>query len=477
MPTHDEVHLDVIQPSPSAWSADMLAAATGGEWIVAPKPGWMAAGIVRHFSQFQPHSLLCRWNKEGGLNIQQITRLAPQSAGIMCEEAPDESLLHLGIPVLLVKGTTDALIAMATYARRAFRGLTIGVTGSSGKTSTTYMLGEMLSLYGSSGFSRGSGNMARVIAMTMASMPTSLDFWILEMAYPDMKTIAPVVRPHIAIVTSISEAHLKGLYTLQRMAQFKSRIFSGLEEDGTALLCREMNEFETVKAAAKKNQARIITYGTSDDCDVRLESYTHGEAQVTAFGTKMHFATAISGHNLINALTGIAIVYDLGYPLEKCLHLLRTYREIPGRGRRHTLRVAGGKQITLIDDSYNANIGSMQAAIRNLQYSASHPENRVAFLGDIAELGPENEVAMHLRLVEPLMEAGIDRLVFFGPIMRNVYERVKTKIKGAWFATPEELIADALSWLQNGDVVLVKSSGHKLSPLVEQLLKSGENVD
>ncbi|MDR2161874.1 MAG: CapA family protein [Desulfovibrio sp.] len=461
----DGISLSQLHSSRPYWTRDALAEATAGDWIVEAPACWKAGEPVWGIGQFYPEALLCCF--ANGFTREQARRLAPEAAGILCENAED--FLDFGLPVLEVPDLERALLDLGGYARDRFKGKVIAITGSAGKTGTTHLVSEALARYGEVDHSRASGNMVRAVGRNLASLSPDLAFWVLEMAFGNLQLSSPLVRPDVAMVISIHETHLHVCETVRRVAELKSLIFSGMKEGAFAVLNRDMREYEVIEKAAGERKLTLWRYGRHKDAEIRLLEYAGGRATVRLLRRTLSFPCALSEHMLANALGTLACVHALGLAPEPCLEALSRHRELPGRGRRHTV-VLGEKKFELLDDSYNANPGSMRSGLETLRGSTPDPASRVALLGDCAELG-EDEVQLHLDLVDPIRRAGLDRLLLCGPLMRNVWEALKDEIPGAWFAGSRELQQNLDAWLRDGDTVLVKSSGHKLTSVVSFLLK------
>lgn len=467
----DQSAMHVLPDSLAHWSRDELVAATGGQWIVRPPSCWHANGVAITPNRVRPGVLLC--HAPGWFPLPVLRSLTRVAAGIICQDG--SNLGHLGLPILEVADMGNALADLARHARNHFSGKVIALTGSVGKTGTSYLLGKVLSGFGQAEHTLASGNSPRANACLLASISRDIPFWIAEVALNDPARISSFTRPHIAIVLAISAAHLVYWKDTHQVALRKSAIFSGMDAGGHAILNRDMLEYETVAAEAEKKGLNIVAYGKHASARFRLLEYAEGKATVSIDGATHRFACALPPHLQTNMLAILATVQTLGYPVEQCFAALEDPDLLPGRGRRHRIFVEN-KHITVIDDSYNANPDSMRAALQGLCFAAASPGSRVAILGDIAELG-NSEVEKHLELTLPIKEAAPDRLLLCGPLMRHVWNTLAGGIKGKWFATPEELRAELTTWLQDGDTVMFKSSGHKLTSTVMHLLSQHRLFD
>ncbi|MCL1960660.1 MAG: CapA family protein, partial [Desulfovibrionaceae bacterium] len=448
------------------WSADELAQATGGRWAVPPPPGWQAVGLCSSMAAFSPGALAVR---ELGIAPAQLRDLRHYLAGVICEKP--EKCLELGIPVLAVPAMKAALRNIGKYARNHYNGKVIAITGSSGKTTTIHLLADMLTPFGMVDFSRGSANLSVSAGVTMSNMPRDIPFWLLEMTFDQIDISSKICKPHIAIVLTIAEAHLSHMGDLRGVARQKSLVFEGMEPGGIAVLNRDMPEYELIENAAVKKGLQIIRFGRHQDAQLRLLDYAGGLLRFSAYGVEYQLTCFLPDYVIGNVLAALACISALGLPMEQCFPILAQAQMLPGRGKRHSLRV-DDKPITLIDDAYNANVGSMSASLGSLRAAVPGQSHRLVILGDMAELGAE-EAQKHLELEGPIRQAEPDRLLLCGPLMRPLWDRLKLSFKGAWFARPQDVEAEVFSWLMPGDTVLVKSSGHKLAKVVEKMLQAG----
>lgn len=460
----DQSALHVLPDTEAYWTKDALVAATGGAWIVPPPHGWHANGLAITPNRVRHGRLIC--HAQGLFQIASMRPLTKIASGIICENG--QELAHLGLPVLEVADINNALVDLARYARDKYKGKVIALTGSVGKTGTSYLLGQVLSTFGAVEHTRASGNSPRANACLLSSISQDIPFWVTEIALNDPTLISSFTRPHIAIVLAIGAAHLVYWKDTKQVALRKSAIFSGMEAGGYAILNRDMREYETVEEEALKKGLKIIPYGRHEKARFRLLDYANGKAVVNIHGKTHRFPCTLPPHMQMNMLAILASVHTLGYPVQQCFGALHNPELLPGRGRRHSVFL-DNKKITLIDDSYNANPDSMIAALQGLCFAAPRPASRLAVLGDIAELGA-TEVERHLELVDSIKKANLSRLLLCGPLMLHVWEQVKDTVEGKWFPIAEDLHAEIWDWLKDGDVVMFKSSGHRLTSTVNHLL-------
>jgi UDP-N-acetylmuramoyl-tripeptide--D-alanyl-D-alanine ligase len=384
-------------------------------------------------------------------------------------------------PLIRVADTLLGLeaIGRAARARLAPDARLIAVTGSAGKTGTKDMLRACLSRIGSAHAADKSFNNHWGVPLTLARMPADTRFGIFEIGMNHAGEITPLVRmvrPHIAIVTTVEPVHLAQFPSVEAIAEAKAEIFLGLEPGGTAIINRDNTHFELLKTRAEEAGARIVSFGQDARADVRpkvLELSSEGTAiEVGIAGREIHFRVAVPGiHIARNALAVAAAIDAAGADVGQALPALATLPPPPGRGSRTEFPFEGGK-ILLIDESYNANPASMRAALAVLgTVPRSAFRRRIAVLGDMLELG-DQERTHHVALKEAVDAAGTDLVFACGPNMAHLFAALSPKRQGAWKPASDELSERLLAELAPGDVIMVKgSNGSRMGPLADALRK------
>ncbi|MBB3912738.1 Mur ligase family protein [Sphingomonas desiccabilis] len=462
-----------VEGASGLWDRERLLTATGGSWLVPPPAAWSARGVCIHPPTYRPGQLaVVRSSDTGrGMRPAALARLSPPPAAVITdgdlEDVPPE------MPLLRVADTSEAVLELGRAARRQMTAPVLAVTGSAGKTTAVAMLAHALEPFGPVGRSAHNANLPHGVAWNLASMPPQAKHVVLELAVGRMAQSARLARPDVAIFTTIAPAHLTNGSSVADVARTKSAIFLGMAPGGTAILNRDMDQWDIVHAAAQARQLRILHYGRSDDCEVRLLSYDGRTRTVDAvvFGRQIRFVLGASGeHMALNALATLAAVTALGHPIEPAIAALAGFRSLPGRGETLPLTI-DGKRVTLIDDAYNANPASMVAALADL---AERPgTRRVAVLGEMAELG-EAEQALHRQLAGAV-DPRIDRLHLLGPLWSEFWEDLPAPQRGCHAQTLPALRAVVRAELRDGDVILFKGSNSKGIHQIVDWLKAEAN--
>ena len=385
-----------------------------------------------------------------------------------CAAVIDEShvdVLRGAGTLYVVRDTLGAMRSLGAAARVRAKGRIIAVTGSVGKTSTKDALRIALAGQGSVHASVASYNNHWGAPLTLSRMPAETAFGVFEIGMNHAGEIAPLatlVRPHVAIVTTIAPAHLENLGSLDAIADAKSEIFDGLETDGTAILHRDVDQFQRLRKRAAAHGARVLTFGAAEDADARLDEVVHHETgsivQATIWGRALRFELGAPGrHFALNALAALLAVGAVGGDVDAAAAALIDFAAPKGRGRRVRL-VSSTGAFTLIDESYNANPTSMRAAIEALGQTQNPASGkRIVALGDMLELGPE-AVGLHQGLRDSLEAHCVSQVFASGPLMRKLYDTLEPRMRGAWAATAAELLEPLSGAVAGGDVVMIKGS-------------------
>ena len=382
--------------------------------------------------------------------------------------------------VLAVGDVLRGLETLGEAARARTAARVVAVTGSVGKTGTKEALRTVLSGQGATHASAASYNNHWGVPLTLARMPAGTSFGVFEIGMNNAGEITPLsrmVRPHVALVTTVEPVHLENLGTIEAIADAKGEIFGGLEPGGTAVINRDNPHFERLLGHAKASPAgQIVTFGEHADADVRLqkvvlqpdlsvvEALVHGQPVAYRIGSP-------GKHIVLNSLAVLAAVVALGGDLALACLAMAEVTPPSGRGRQVRLPAPGG-EIVLFDESYNANPASMRAALGILgQAPVGLRGRRIAVLGDMLELGPEGP-ELHAGLAAAVEENGIDLVFAAGPLMKSLWQALPQERRGGYAATAADLEPAVLSALRAGDAITVKgSNGSRTAAIVEAITK------
>jgi UDP-N-acetylmuramoyl-tripeptide--D-alanyl-D-alanine ligase len=446
------------------WHSAEIVEATGG----TASHVFQAAGVEMDSRDVRPGDLFIALKGEamdGHRFIDQA--FASGAVAAITDRAVD-------YPHVLVEDTTKALHDLAEYARDRAQGVRIGVTGSVGKTGVKEAIFAALdrSSRGAAHRSVRSYNNHVGVPLSLARMPARSRYGIFEMGMNhagEIDVLTKHVRPHVAVITTIAPAHIENLGSIEAIADAKGEIFGGLEPGGTAVISADIPQADRLIALARKVGANVVTFGLSEDADVRLLDAipsANGGSLITADmgDRRLCYSLAEPGEHWIqNSLCVMAAVRAARGDLGAAGLSLAEMGGLKGRGARHNIPAPGGKAL-LIDEAYNANPASMRATLRQLGQTPA--TRRIAVLGAMKELGDFTD-RFHAQLFEPLAEARIDHAILVGDEMQSLVRqlgKVQQGPLGNHFGfTHCDSVQEAISALDDygiaaGDAVLVKGS-------------------
>ena len=451
----------------SLWTSAEIEAATGGR---ASAP-FEVSGVTFDSREVGPGDLFVAMPGSVFDGHQFVAgAFASGAAGALVSHAVEG-------PHVLVGDVAEALTALAIAARARMTGTVIGVTGSVGKTSTKEALFAALDRFvpGKVHRSVKSYNNHTGVPLSLARMPRESEFAVLEMGMNHKGEIAALtrlVRPHVALITTIAAAHIEHLGSIEAIADAKAEIFEGLEPDGVAIIPEDTPQRSRLLKAARRHAARIISFGSGEADVVAIHAVRaeKGGSLVTArlIESELTFTIAQRGdHWVSNALAVLAAVEAVGADLAVAGLALADMGGLKGRGERHRLRARGGDYL-LIDESYNANPASMAATLKSLGEERG-ASRRIAVLGPMRELGVTGAEA-HAALAPAVRAAGIDRLILVGEEMSPLAEALGDALPVDRADDADAAAALLKALVAPRDAVLVKASNSiGLARLVEAM--------
>jgi len=381
-------------------------------------------------------------------------------------------------PLLVVPDVLDGLRDLARASRARVQAKIIAVTGSVGKTSTKEALRLTLARDGETHASVASYNNHWGVPLSLARCPAAARYAVFEIGMNHAGEIEPLtrlVRPHVAIITTVEPVHLEFFPSIEAIADAKAEIFSGLEPGGAAVINRDNPQFARLERAAQNAEvARVVSFGEHAHADARLVRcalQSEGSTvEARIFGTDVTYKLGAPGRHLVlNSLSVLAASVLVGADLALAALELSKLQPATGRGSRFFLDMHGGRAL-LIDESYNANPASMRAALALLGQADVGPRGRrVAVLGDMLELGTQG-AQLHRELAMAVLAHGIDLVFCCGPLMRALWEALPSSRQGGYAEASTALESHVLAAIQPGDAVMIKGSlGSRMAPIVKAL--------
>lgn len=378
------------------------------------------------------------------------------------------------IPVVLVNDTLQALQSLAAYNRIRISAFLVGVTGSTGKTTTKDILASVLATRLVTHKTSGNYNNEVGLPHTLLQMGHDCQAAVVEMAMRGAKEIdalCRIAKPDCAVITTINETHMELLGDLSSIAAAKGEILAHIPSEGFALLPAES---PFIKREAAHCKGRVIFFGTGGDADIRAEnirSTGRGSAFDVVIGDRRdHYTLPIPGrHNVVNALAAIGVAGEMGLTTAE---IARGLEAVDLTGMRLEITSAGG--IKIINDSYNASPASTRAALQTLADIAAGGR-KIAVLGDMLELG-QRALPGHQEVGAAASGLQIDYLITVGELAQNIQRGAHSAGMDRGRALHCRDNQEAVKILKNillpGDTVLVKGSrGMKMESIVQSLVK------
>jgi UDP-N-acetylmuramoyl-tripeptide--D-alanyl-D-alanine ligase len=469
--------------SRALWDVDAMAAAIGAERRGTLQPAISGVSIDSR-TVTAGEAFFAIADRRDGHDFVASALLAGASLAVVAADRAGQ--FPANAPLLVVPDVLAALRDLATAARARLQAKVIGVTGSVGKTGTKEALRLALSKDGETHASFASYNNHWGVPLSLARCPASARYAVLEMGMNHPGEIAPLsrlARPHVALITTIAPVHLEFLGSLDNIADAKAEIFAGVESGGAAIINRDIAQFSRLRRRADEaGIARIVSFGEHEKADARLVKCAlrpHCSTVVAQIlGTELTYKIGAPGRHLVgNSLAVLAAAILVGADLALAALALAELKPIAGRGAPFEIDLADGPA-SVIDESYNANPASVDAALALLGQATTGPlGRRIAVLGDMLELGPKGP-ELHRALAKPIASNGIDLVFCCGPLMRNLWEGLPASRRGGYAEDSAALETQLLTAIRAGDVVMVKGSlGSRMGAIVWALQRSYPHRD
>jgi UDP-N-acetylmuramoyl-tripeptide--D-alanyl-D-alanine ligase len=430
----------------------------------------------------QPGDLFVALRGERFDGNQFIAQAKAQGAvAVVCEASGEAEAVANGLPALVVPDARIALGELAAGWRAQFDLPVIAVTGSNGKTTVTQMIASVLRAYAGDDALSTQGNLNNDIGvpLTLFNLRARHRVAVVElgMNHPgEIAYLSKLAQPTVALVNNAQREHQEFMGSVEAVAHENGAVLQALPDSGVAVFPSD-DDFTALWQAMSVQRAQrtfaMVSDAAGQHCDVRA-AVVLWQSGAWQFTLKTPEGTApvhlhIAGrHNVKNALAASACALAAGVPLASVAQGLIAFEPVKGRSRAWLLQAAGG-DITVVDDTYNANPDSVRAAIDVL---ADLPAPRLLVLGDMGEVGNEGP-EFHKEVGAYAAERGLDALYTLGDLSLHASQAFGVVNH---FADMDGLLAEAFAQLSQFKSVLVKGSRFmKMERVVEALLSTGED--
>lgn len=362
------------------------------------------------------------------------------------------------IHVEYVESVQKTINSIATSMRTQSSGEIIGITGSNGKTTNKELLAHVLSQKFNIFYTEGNFNSTIGLPISLMSIAGDEDYLVIEMGASmpgEIQTLCEIVQPNMGLITNISEAHIENFDNIQHIAKTKSALFTSLPKSGTAFINMDDEHIPNIYVDANK-----ITYSLNDDADFK-GNYSIPQFDINEESFSFQIESKIFAQNIL-AIYSIAAT--IGMTHEEISNAIATFSPVKGRCEVYTLQ-----GITIIDDSYNANLESTLAGLEML--SQRIESRKIAVLGDMFELG-ELAQTHHEAVGEKISTLNLNAI--FGIGESTAFTILKSDNKNAkHFANKDDLIDSLTLFCKKGDVIYVKGSrGMQMEEIIEKGFKN-----
>ncbi len=399
---------------------------------------------------------------------------AYEDGAIVClsEDEPEKN--HIDIlknnGYIVVESCFQALKDIAEFYREVMQTKIIGITGSVGKTSTKEMLASVMSEKFNTLKTQGNFNNEVGVPLTLFRLRDEHELAIVEMGISDfgeMSRLGKIVKPDMCVITNIGQCHLENLGDRNGVLRAKTEIFNFLKDGGKVFLNGDDDKLATISDV---NGSRPVFFGFDKKNDIYAEDVELKGLAGTLFTAvtpkgKIRLRVNVPGRHMVsNALAAVAIGLELGLDEKQIAAGVAAFKPVSGHSS-----IIETEHFTIMDDCYNANPVSTKAGLDVL---AQAEERKVAILGDMFELG-EDEEKLHYEVGEHAVKNGIDCIVCAGGLAKEYYNGAKAAGKTKdlyYFETRDEAIEKLKDIVKENDAILVKAShGMKFEKIVEVL--------
>lgn len=459
------------------WSVSDIIDATNGDLYTGDKASRFDGFSIDSRAIRQGQCFICLTGDvhDGHSFIPDIIKQDISGIIIQQEKAHQalfKTLEGAGITCVAVKNSLTALGDLASFHRLRSNLSVVALTGSNGKTTTRTMITDVVKRRFKALSPFGNFNNLVGVPLTLLRIDRSHEWAILELGMNcpgEIRRLARICSPDIALITNIGPAHLEGLGSLEGVMNAKGEMLEALSPESRLILNADD---PMVMRIGRRPPCETVLFGLSEDAHIRATALENS-ANAVSFrlhipGGDIHVTLPVPGEfNVSNALAAAAVGYCLEIPLNEIETALGSF--IPVKGRMNILHTAHG--LHLIDDTYNANPGSVKAAIRTLARLCKS-QRGIAALGDMLELG-QASVELHTEIGRCAAASGLTALYVTGCFADAVEKGARDGGMAAAdiFCGSKDDIFDALKkTIQPDDWVLIKGSrGMRMETLVQAL--------
>jgi murE/murF fusion protein len=372
--------------------------------------------------------------------------------------------------------TKNFLNKLAILKRNSMNLKVVAVTGSSGKTTLKTLLGKSLSEYGKTYFSQKSYNNHIGVPLSLCNLENDHEYGVFEIGMSntgEIRKLSSLVKPDIAIITNVSEAHVENFKNLNGIAKAKSEIIENISKGGYLILNRDDKYFNYFSKIARKKKIHVLSFGRSNKSNAKLitnklyENYNYLHFRVLNENIYLRVKN-VNSLTISNIMFIMLTLYVLGLDLKKTKNFSNYFQLVEGRGKAHLIS-RYKKKFNLLDESYNANPSSVKNAINNFSNIKRKREKKFLLLGDMLELGKKSD-NYHKKLADFINRSDIDKLFVYGENAFKTYQKTYKAKQGNILQNLndfDEIFSDIIN---KNDYLMIKGSNatglNKLSKII-----------
>ena len=363
--------------------------------------------------------------------------------------------------LIRVDNETKFLNDFALKKRNFSSAKIIAITGSAGKTSLKNLSKKLLQNFQETFCSPKSYNNHFGVPLSLSNLKTKYKYCILEVGMSkagEINLLTKLIRPHIAIITNIGEAHIENFNNLKGIAKAKGEIINNVENGGTVILNRDDKYFNYLQKKTKKKNLKILTFGFNKKSNIYPVNIKKNDKKIKlrVKTSKYILDFEIKNINIYNVLSSIALMEELGLNLIKAVKYYKNFQPSEGRGKIHNVK-RYKKSFKLIDESYNANPLSVKNAINNFKSIKKVNFKKYLLLGDMLELGEKSD-NLHKDISKVINSSDIDKVFIKGNKTLFTYKNINKNKRGNIFQQEEDLDFTLNKIIANNDYLMVKGS-------------------
>ena len=355
----------------------------------------------------------------------------------------------------------------------------LAITGSTGKTTLKNMLYSLLQNYASTYASPKSYNNHFGVPLSLSNLNFDNYFGIFEAGMSktgEIDQLSKMIKPNLAIITNIAEAHIENFKNIKEIAKAKSEIINNIQNNGTIILNRDDKFFSFLNKKAQLKKIKIITFGKSRKSDIKpIKIKEHkGIKKILVCVNDVNLELEIKNVNIYNVLASLAVLRAFNLDLQKTVNIFKSLEPSDGRGKIHNIK-RYNKKFRLIDESYNASPFSVKNAINSFSKIKKGKFKKYLLLGDMLELGKKSEI-YHRELSKLINSSDIDKVFVKGEKIIFTYKNLKKDKCGNIFQCNQDIDSILKNIIANNDYLMIKGSNATGLNIVSKSMIKGINV-